>query len=296
MHPIRPTHPARRRHRSLGGHAVALALGLGLGALLVACAPSEPEARPASSSTTAPPIPPAAVDLECTGSGSRTVLLISGFGDAGDSWAAVAPELAEDARVCTAPRFGLGRSDAPPADQTFASAAEALHLALDGAGEAGPYVLVGHSFGGAEAVAFADRYRSEVAGLVLVDASPTTWPEAACAVDDDGSEAAASFVAACASFAPDRNAERLDVARAFGEVAEIASLGDLPMTVITRADPRPAGLAAGPAATLAEAWRAGQQHWASLSSASRVEPVAGTGHLIQLDRPDVVVAQVRSMG
>ena len=28
-----------RRHRSLGGHAVALALGLGLGALLVACAP-----------------------------------------------------------------------------------------------------------------------------------------------------------------------------------------------------------------------------------------------------------------
>ena len=51
-----------------------------------------------------------------------------------------------------------------------------LHTALHLAGITGPYALAGHSFGGLVVRAFADAYRPEMGGLVLVDAShPDQW-------------------------------------------------------------------------------------------------------------------------
>ncbi len=47
-----------------------------------------------------------------------------------------------------------------------------LHTLLEHAGVAGPYVLVGHSSGGAYVRVFADRYADLVAGMVLLDSQP----------------------------------------------------------------------------------------------------------------------------
>jgi pimeloyl-ACP methyl ester carboxylesterase len=47
---------------------------------------------------------------------------------------------------------------------------------LTAAGVAGPFVVVGHSYGGLVVRAFADAYPDEVVGMVLVDAShPDQW-------------------------------------------------------------------------------------------------------------------------
>jgi pimeloyl-ACP methyl ester carboxylesterase len=46
-----------------------------------------------------------------------------------------------------------------------------LHTLLKGANIEGPYVLVGHSFGGLYVRTYAARYPDEVAGVVLVDSS-----------------------------------------------------------------------------------------------------------------------------
>ena len=48
---------------------------------------------------------------------------------------------------------------------------EELHRLLGAAGVPGPYVLVGHSFGGLLVRLYAARYPQEVAGLVLVDSA-----------------------------------------------------------------------------------------------------------------------------
>jgi pimeloyl-ACP methyl ester carboxylesterase len=54
-----------------------------------------------------------------------------------------------------------------------------LHDALHQTGIAGPYILVGHAFGGDNVRAFADIYTGEVAGLVLVDADTSDVEPAA---------------------------------------------------------------------------------------------------------------------
>jgi pimeloyl-ACP methyl ester carboxylesterase len=225
-----------------------------------------------------------------------TVLLVAGFGDAGDNWGAIAPAISSRSRVCSYTRFGLGASDRPSRDQTFETEAADLHALLRAAGEPGPYVVVGHSFGGAEAVMFAARYGEDVDGLLLLDASPPEWPAAVCSVPDDGSEMANGFRQTCdAVSTAGGNAERLDAVRAFAEVGAIRSLGDVPMMVATRADVTYPGLAAAADGALAQVWHAGQAHWASLSSSARLVTVAHSGHYLQIDQPAAVIDAIRSL-
>jgi pimeloyl-ACP methyl ester carboxylesterase len=49
--------------------------------------------------------------------------------------------------------------------------AEELRSLLQGAKIPPPYVIVGHSVGGNNVRAYTSRYRHEIAGMVLVDAS-----------------------------------------------------------------------------------------------------------------------------
>jgi pimeloyl-ACP methyl ester carboxylesterase len=54
--------------------------------------------------------------------------------------------------------------------RTSVRIADELHTALHSGGIKGPYILVGHAFGGDNVRTFAHRYTAEVAGLVLVEA------------------------------------------------------------------------------------------------------------------------------
>lgn len=106
-----------------------------------------------------------------TGGGSPTVVLDAALGGSCLSWALVQAEVAKFTGVCSYDRAGLGWSD-PPATgkpRTAGQCAEELHALLRGADIPGPYVLVGHSFGGFVSRVYAQMYPEEVAGLVLVD-------------------------------------------------------------------------------------------------------------------------------
>ncbi|MBJ7455572.1 MAG: alpha/beta fold hydrolase [Thermoleophilia bacterium] len=234
--------------------------------------------------------------VRCVGSGDATVVLIAGFGDGGENWGTVEPPLARSARVCSYARFGTGASDPAPAPQTHESHARTLRTLLRSIGEAGPFALVGHSLGGAEAVVFASLFRSEVSGLMLIDASPANWIAAGCSVPDDGTEAARGFAGMCRSLTdPALNPERLDGRAASEGVAAVTSLGRLPMTVLTTTERPFPGIDPRQQARLDRVWNRGQEHWASLSPISRLVRVPGAGHYIHVDRPAVVVAELRRL-
>jgi pimeloyl-ACP methyl ester carboxylesterase len=110
--------------------------------------------------------------IDCTGSGSPTVVLESGLGDASFYWARISAAVATTTRVCVYDRAGRGWSETAPKPHDGLAITADLHTLLSKSGNPGPYVLVGHSSGGVYARIFAAKYPDEVAGMVLLDAQP----------------------------------------------------------------------------------------------------------------------------
>lgn len=109
--------------------------------------------------------------LWCTGSGSPTVILESGLGGFSHDWSHLQPDIAANTRVCSYDRAGYGWSDGTKTPLSSAEVATDLRALLAGAGEDGPFIVVGHSIGSLHARSFARQYPEEVAGIVLVDSS-----------------------------------------------------------------------------------------------------------------------------
>jgi pimeloyl-ACP methyl ester carboxylesterase len=131
--------------------------------------------------------------MECQGTGYPTVVFVSGAGDRTETWSktldpskqAVLPAIAQTNRVCAYDRpgtilatgegmedFEKSRSDPVPQPTTLQDGVDDLHALLGASRERGPYVMVGHSMGGAIAELYASEYPQEVSGLVLIDYTP----------------------------------------------------------------------------------------------------------------------------
>lgn len=98
------------------------------------------------------------LNLYCTGSGKPAVILESGANNPGLAWLLVQPKIAEFTRACWCDRAGDGWSDPGPFPRTASAIAKDLHALLIAAKLPGPYVLVGHSFGGTSMRVFAGMY------------------------------------------------------------------------------------------------------------------------------------------
>ena len=110
--------------------------------------------------------------VNCTGTGSPTVILDAGLGGTSLDWSKVQPAVARFTRVCSYDRAGYGWSEtAPNTPRTSQQIVTELHSLLTHAKINGPYVLVGHSIGGLNMRLYAYRYPAEVVGMVLLDAT-----------------------------------------------------------------------------------------------------------------------------
>jgi pimeloyl-ACP methyl ester carboxylesterase len=109
--------------------------------------------------------------INCVGEGTPSVIIDSGIGGFSLEWIKIQNNLSADVRVCSYDRAGYGWSDPGPKPRTTARITRELNSLLKEAKIPGPYLLVGHSFGGYNIRYFASEYPDLVAGLVFIDSS-----------------------------------------------------------------------------------------------------------------------------
>lgn len=80
-------------------------------------------------------------------------------------------EVAKYTRAVVYERPGYGWSEVVDGERDIDTITRELHELLTKAGEKGPYILVGHSFGANEVLRFAQLYKTEVSGVLLIDGS-----------------------------------------------------------------------------------------------------------------------------
>ena len=112
-----------------------------------------------------------ALHIDCRGYGSPVVILESGLGGFSTEWQHVQERLLSRTRVCAYDRAGYGWSDDGPLPRTATRNMRELRALLRAAGEQPPFLLVGQSYGGFIVRLFAEQYADEVSGVVLLDAS-----------------------------------------------------------------------------------------------------------------------------
>ena len=270
-----------------------------------------------------PDRPPLSMHIDCTGEGAPAVILDAGLGDSFISWHKVQPQIAEFTRVCSYDRAGIGYSSPTSGPRTSQAIADELNALLHAADVPPPYVLVGHSMGGYDVRVFANSYRSEVAGVVLVDAShpdqekrfprelenmegswlreaefleyttPFGIPRLLGLCDDNAVERAVEC-----NFHTER--ERVAEMKAFpvsgAEAGSSGTLGDLPLAVLSHDPEKPsAELPADLAQQTNQAWEKMQEELAHLSTRGIQTIAKNSAHYIQIDRPDVVVEGIRKV-
>ncbi|MCV6587164.1 MAG: alpha/beta hydrolase [Marinibacterium sp.] len=138
-------------------------------------------AREAEAETRYPPLgqmidlPGGPVHAVVMGSGPDLVLIHGSNGNVRDMTYALAPALAERYRVIILDRPGLGYSPARDADgDSLADQARALRDAAQALGAHQPIVM-GQSYGGAVALAWAVHYPDSIAALVPLAAASNPW-------------------------------------------------------------------------------------------------------------------------
>ena len=219
--------------------------------------------------------------IEREGKGSPTVVMDAGLCQVMKTWDRVVSEVAKFAQVVVYDRAGLGGSDLGPRPRTSQQNVNELHALLSNAGIAGPYVLVGHSFGGLNVRLYASQYPAEVAGVVLIDASYEEQYLRFAAIKSAGERTI------YLRHESGENCEKVNLIASAELIHAAPSFPLVPVAVLT-ADPYH-----GKDSTVDGKWAQLQMEMQSrlarLVSEGKQTIGAGSGHFIQLDQPRVVI-------
>lgn len=272
------------------------------------------------------------LNLYCLGHGSPTVILESGLGSGAYTWWKVQGRLARVTRVCAYDRAGMGKSPIGPFPRDTTAQVSDLEALLKAADIRGPYVLVGHSMGGYIVRLFASLHPRDVVGMVLVDPAVENQlavMEPAMPTIAKGDKRSRSFMRYCGdpklgdaefekdcvrspprTFSPDL-AAKFKTTRAnmqtfasegdaffdrdsFEVIAARHSFGAMPLVILTRGE-LSTNIPKDEAQTEHRMWTQLHDQVAKLSARGSNRIVEGSGHYIQIDRPDAVVNAVREV-
>ena len=240
--------------------------------------------------------------MSCCGTGAPTVVLETGLGAESDEWAAVQSGVEQFSRVFRYDRAGRGRSERAAHRRTAYDMVSDLHTLLQRADIPAPYLLVGQSFGGLVARLYAYMHRDDVAGLILVDSMHEDQFEIFGPKFPPPSPNDPPRLHQIRTFwttgwrDPGSTTEGIDFPLSIAQARAIASLGDLPLCVLTAGTFLNQTLVpADRRAQLQEVWYELQTRFLQLSSNGKHIYVASSGHFIQREHPQAVIDAISQM-
>jgi pimeloyl-ACP methyl ester carboxylesterase len=206
------------------------------------------------------------------------VIFESGLGGDSRAWDKVAGPIAAFGRVVLYDRAGLGGSLPlhEPAPVTAEQVARRLHALLDAVGVPPPWILVGHSLGGLYLQMFARTYPHEVAGVVLLDSTIADEPPEYDPLWEMEPGSPEFF-------------EGAGMPESSRQVREAGPFPDVPLTVIAATDH------GTDLRDLEPVLLEFQRRLAQVSPQGRLVVAEGSGHMIQDDRPELVIEAVREI-
>ncbi|MEJ2749497.1 MAG: alpha/beta hydrolase [Anaerolineae bacterium] len=264
------------------------------------------------------------IHLHCVGEGSPTVVFEADLDQYGSlSWASVQDEIGEFTRACSYDRAGIMWSEPGPRPRDGETIASELGAVLDAAGEDGPYVLVGHAFGGAYVRIFAGQNPDDVCGMVLVESSHpemlTRFAEVGVVTEIPDKNIRPLILLLShlgmpgrykgnqynlppdvydpvEAFLPESSMawfdEEVEVPNTLAQAGQVDTLGDLPLIVLATSRPSPSLGDLGQ--ELDDLWLEIQRELLSLSENSEIRIYEG-GHYPQLQDPEVVIEAVQDV-
>ena len=245
--------------------------------------------------------------VDCLGENKPTIIVDVGIAASSASWYKIAKELSKNTRICLYDRAGYGWSDSGRGERTTATIVHELKLLVKRAEIPGPYIIVGHSFGGFTARYFPSKFPEDVAGLVLVDSSHPEQIYRLSALDNLGKK---PLITGRKSIAPENFSEFekkwyfLNSSRkaTFAQMAELkyfkqsayqvkhsGPLKDIPIAVLSR------GISQLPelnGVSLENEWQDMQKDLLNLSKNSWHSIIVNSGHNIHEEAPAKIIENI----
>ena len=269
--------------------------------------------------------------IDCTGSGSPTVVLEHAASASYMLWRRVQPQLSTITQVCSYDRAGHGWSSTRDNPRDAEAIVHELHTLLDKAGVHRPFIYVGHSAGGLYVREYAREYPHELAAVALIDASSpyqidqlpgwkADWQEdqkarqhdlwhdqlkvwsgwnrltGAChfeASQQDRPFAGLYQAMMCRPAYVDSDESELpDFDTSSKQAARLGSLGSMPLLILSQDPSRSPQDTDAKQREFRSVWAKEQEDSKLLSPSSWRIIAAKSGHMIPLDRPDLVIKEL----
>lgn len=254
--------------------------------------------------------------IEKYGKGTPAVILINGAGDSIQEWNTIIPALSRFTTVIGYDRPGLGNSP-PIKDITFPRTAKAvakqIETVLKALNISPPYVFVGHSIAGLYISYFARNYPEQVAGIVTVDGNtvtqvfwnkldikglPTDAAKNVKAFNQEEDERQKLLVqqvnalknkknlTAADYLLIEHNLEVIDKPESARQIEASPAMPQVPLIALSEGSSTDTSYAL---------WHASIQQFAEEVACGKFIIVPDTGHYIQIDQPDYVIAAIKTV-
>lgn len=230
------------------------------------------------------------LEYEIAGSGKHTVLLEAGAGAGMTDWDPVFNRIAEHATVIRYSRVGNGNSTAIKRHFTSRDYADYASELLTKLAVKQPVIVVAHSYGGSIARDFAAAYPQQIKALLMLDPSSEHDVDILRAINlEQGNREIAQIK--LDDMAEGMSNQYLDF-WSKRPLPNYPQIKDMPVTVITSVKQvkEPANLFFTDQGR--QMWGELWQGWASAFPQGKAVLTVKSGHYVQFDEPELVVAEL----